>query len=571
MGVWAHVSCYERLMNTPQDRYEVIETIGMGATSRVDKARDTLIGRIVALKTFLHGFGSRDLQQQFLREAQIIGGLSHPNIVALYDVGTNKEGAPYFVMEYVEGNTLESVFEKGPLPFARVAVWAGDLATALGQAHRAKIIHGDVKPANILMTPEGQVKLGDFGVARFSTQVSGSGNLMGTPAYLSPEQILGNSQDSRSDLFSLGIVLYQMSTGVRPFDGDSAVAVCAQIISSAPLPPSHHNPSLPPAFDHVVMRCLSKNPADRYPTAEDLAALVYPFARNSHAEPTRSNPAAAQRARISWWSRPFQQKDMWIVASGLLLLISLASIVPAIRKHFIPTLTASAAMVDPSTVTPTRSTPPESVSSSMISITSSAVGDPPPTDSSSPSTKSESPLPRRSTPSTLRTARPAKSPASRGQASTLTPGPMRDASLLEGSATALAAAQPPRPVQLASLRIEIVSAVAEETLAVYAGQDVLISTRLDAASLGEPHHFDCLLSPGVHPLRVVLYRTDESLHMQKEGFAEIVSDGSNTLDIRVNRRSKLLIRKETVLEVSWPNPHSAEYTSPLAPASALSE
>ncbi|HEY4950961.1 MAG TPA: protein kinase [Candidatus Acidoferrales bacterium] len=558
-------------MNTPQDRYEVIETLGTGATSRVDKARDTLIGRIVALKTFLHGFGSRDLQQQFLREAQIIGGLSHPNIVALYDVGTSKEGAPYLVMEYVEGKTLESVFDSGPLPFPRVAVWAGDLATALGQAHRAKIIHGDVKPANILMTPQGQVKLGDFGVARLSTQGSGSGNLMGTPAYLSPEQILGNSQDSRSDLFSLGIVLYQMSTGIRPFDGDSAVAVCAQIISSAPLPPSHHNPALPPAFDQVVMRCLAKNPADRYATAEELAALVYPFARNSHAEPTRSNPAAARRAKISWWSQPFQQKDMWVAASGLLLLISLVSIVPALRKHLLSSLSASAAVVDPSTVAPTRSTPPESVSPSMNSITSSAVEDPPLTEASARSTKSESPLPRASTPSTSRTSRPPKSPADRGQVSTLTPGSTRDASLGEGSATAPSAAQPPRPVQLASLRIEVVSAIAEETLAVYAGQDVLISTRLDAASLGEPHHFDCLLSPGVHPLRVILYRTDESLHMQKEGFAEIVSDGSNTLDIRVNRRAKLLVRKETVLEVSWPNPHSAKYTSPLAPVSASSE
>src|SRR6202795_1346115 len=185
-------------MNPPQDRYEVIETLGTGATSRVYKARDTLIGRIVALKTFLHGFGSRDLQKQFLREAQIIGGLSHPNIVALYDVGTSKEGAPYLVMEYVEGKTLESVFDAGPLPLPRVAVWAGDLATALGQAHRAKIIHGDVKPANILVTSEHQVKLGDFGIARFSTQASGSGNLLGTPAYLSPEQILGHLQDSRS-------------------------------------------------------------------------------------------------------------------------------------------------------------------------------------------------------------------------------------------------------------------------------------------------------------------------------------------------------------------------------------
>jgi serine/threonine protein kinase len=544
----------------------------MGATSRVDKARDTLIGRTVALKTFLQGFGSRDLQQQFLREAQIIGGLSHPNIVALYDVGTNKDGAPYFVMEYVEGKTLESVFDAGPLPLPRVAVWAGDLATALGQAHRAKIIHGDVKPANILVTLERQVKLGDFGIARFSTQVSGSGNLMGTPAYLSPEQILGNLQDSRSDLFSLGIVLYQMSTGIRPFDGDSAVAVCAQIISSAPPPPSHHNPSLPPAFDHLVMRCLSKNPADRYPTAEALAASVYPLARNRHAEPPRSNSAAAQRAKTSWRSRPFQHKDMWTVAAGLLLLISVVSIVPALRKHSIPTLTASAALVDPSAVTPTGSTPLESASPSMISITSSAVVDSPVTDSSSPSTKPESPLSRLSTPSTSKTSRRAKSPATRQQPSTLTPGPTRDASLGQPTAAAPSAnAQPPRPKQLASLRVEIVSAIAEETLAVYAGQDVLISTRLDSAHLGEPLHFDCPLSPGAHPLRVALYRADESLHMQKEGFAEIATDGSNTLDIRVNRRSKLLIRKDVVLEVSWPNPYSAQYTSPLAPVSTSSK
>ncbi|HXE33742.1 MAG TPA: serine/threonine-protein kinase [Verrucomicrobiae bacterium] len=232
-------------MSTPQNRYEVLESLGTGATSRVDKARDTVIGRTVALKTLLRGFGSRDLQQQFLREAQIIGGLSHPNIVALFDVGTNSEGAPYFVMEYVEGKTLESFFNTTPLTVARAAAWAGDLATALGQAHRANVIHGDVKPANILVTLAQQVKLGDFGIARFSTQASGGGNLMGTPAYLSPEQILGNLQDSRSDLFSLGIVLYQMSTGKRPFDGDSVEAVCAQIISSAPLPPSHHNPLLP--------------------------------------------------------------------------------------------------------------------------------------------------------------------------------------------------------------------------------------------------------------------------------------------------------------------------------------
>ncbi len=147
----------------------------------------------------------------------------------------------------------------------------------LSRAHRAKVIHGDIKPANILITKDGQVKLGDFGIARFATQVSTSGILMGTPAYLSPEQIQGNAQDTRSDLFSLGIILYQMTTGVRPFSGSSVSAVCAQIVAVTPPPPSHHNPSLPAAFDHIVMRCLAKDPADRYATAEALGASLYPF------------------------------------------------------------------------------------------------------------------------------------------------------------------------------------------------------------------------------------------------------------------------------------------------------
>ena len=151
-----------------------------------------------------------------------------------------------------------------------------DMASALARAHQCKVIHGDVKPANILITKEGQVKLGDFGIARFATQVSGSGSVLGTPAYLSPEQILGGKQDTRSDLFSLGIILYQMTTGVRPFDGTSVGAVCAQIVSSTPPPPSHHNPSLPPAFDHIVMRCLAKEPAQRYADAESLGASLYP-------------------------------------------------------------------------------------------------------------------------------------------------------------------------------------------------------------------------------------------------------------------------------------------------------
>ena len=560
-------------MSNPQNRYEVLESLGTGATSRVDKARDTVIGRTVALKTLLRGFGSRDLQQQFLREAQIIGGLSHPNIVALFDVGTSSEGAPYFVMEYVEGKTLESFFDAGPLPIARAAVWAGDLATALGQAHRASVIHGDVKPANILVTLDQQVKLGDFGIARLSTQVSGSGNLMGTPAYLSPEQILGNVQDSRSDLFSLGIVLYQMTTGQRPFDGDSVEAVCAQIISTAPLPPSQHNPSLTAAFDQVVMRCLSKNPDDRFPTAEALAAAIYPFARNAGAAAVHSGARAPRSRNVSWWSRPFRQKDVWTFAAVLLLLISGGSIVSALRKHSMPSLTASAAMVDRHATDPAATAPPSSVSIAPASLATSETVVSPPADTSPASTKPESMLPP-ATPSTSKIPPRPKATAPQQHGSDLTTGPARLAPLGKtAAAVSPSSAQEPSPKPLASLRVEIVSAIAEGTLVVYSGQDLLVSARLDATHAGDSLHFDCPLSTGAHPLRVVLYRADESLHVQKEGFAEIVSDGSNTLDIHIGRRSKFLIRKEAALEITWPNPHVAggKYASQLAAVSTPSK
>ena len=563
-----------QLMSNPQNRYEVFENLGTGATSRVDKARDTLIGRTVALKTLLRGFGSRDLQQQFLREAQIIGGLSHPHIVALYDVGTNQDGAPYFVMEYVEGKTLEAFFEAGPLPLYRAAAWAGDLATALGQAHRANVIHGDVKPANILVTSDNQVKLGDFGVARFSTQASGSGNLMGTPAYLSPEQIRGSSQDSRSDLFSLGIVLYQMSTGFRPFDGDSVEAVCAQIVSSTPPPPSSYNPTFPPAFDEVVMRCLSKNPEERFPSAEAMAAAVYPFARTKRTTPSKAHPDATQRIKVSWWNRPFQQKDKWAVAAGLLVLVSVGVTFRAIRRHSVPNLTAVAAPADIPSVTPNRGASDPAVSTSTAAIASPEVLEAPQTESPSVLIKPELSVPSVNTPPSPKSSRRAKSSVAAQHDSALKTGPERDASHAQPSGTAPSAtAQRALPKPLSSLHVEIVSAIAEETLAVYAGQEVLVSTRLDSAHLGEALEFDCPLSAGTHPLRVVLYHADDSLHLQKEGFAEIVSDGSNTLDIRVNRRSKLLIRKEAALEVTWPKASSAstEHTSPVMAASISSK
>src|SRR6266403_1398769 len=176
------------MITLTKERYEILGHLGSGASSRVDKARDNVIGRTVALKTFLNDFG-HGLEQQFLREAQIVGQLSNPSIVQLYDVGINEHGIPFLVMEYVAGKTLEDHLDPSALPLQRACAWAADLAGALALAHRAGIIHGDFKPGNILVTAENKVKLGDFGIARFASQSSGSGNLRGTPAYLAPEQI----------------------------------------------------------------------------------------------------------------------------------------------------------------------------------------------------------------------------------------------------------------------------------------------------------------------------------------------------------------------------------------------
>src|SRR5947208_12252412 len=243
-------------------RYEALESIGSGTTSRVERARDNVIGRTVALKTFIHSFGE-DLEEQFLREAQLVGQLSHPAIVQLYDVGVHEHGTPFLVMEYIAGKTLEERLESSSLTVQRACAWAADLARALALAHRAGIIHGDIKTGNIFVTPEEKVKLGDFGIARLATQVSHSDRLKGTPAYLAPEQILGATQDQRSDQFSFGIVFYEMLTGARPFDGDTVGAVCSEILYVAPLPPSNLNPAVPPDLERVMARCLPKNPLYR--------------------------------------------------------------------------------------------------------------------------------------------------------------------------------------------------------------------------------------------------------------------------------------------------------------------
>src|SRR6266478_1047391 len=555
-------------------RYEIVSTIGVGATSRVDKAHDTLIDRTVALKTFGHGFGSEELQKQFVREAQILGRLSHPNIVSIYDLGANEDGSAYLVMEFVPGKTLESVMAaQGALPLARVGVWAGDLANALNRAHRADIVHGDVKPANIFVTDEGHIKLGDFGIARYATQLSGSGKLVGTPAYLSPEQIKGETQDHRSDIFSLGIILYQMATGVRPFDGSSVTAVCAQIVAAEPPPPSRHNPQLPKEFDRIVMRCLAKDPNARYASGESLAASLYPFAR-SKAE------AAPNRFDFSWWKRPLHARDKWIALTACataILAIPGVHNWNARRNH--SNSVVSAASLLTGQVADSTSSPPEArlpITGGPMAITNIPNLNGPYGDA----------------PSHSRSARVQSQPAKHQKVATsghgngtqgngqsisgnVTKTPAENSSRSRETSNPEAAINPvhtPAAGEVA-LNIEIASAIDGETLAIYADQHLVATSPLSVTASGEMLHLERPLAAGPHEFRVALYRPDQSLHLERGGLAEIQSGSANLLSIKVVKHAKMLVKKDAALEILWPGAPSAKNSKPaetIADASASS-
>lgn len=261
-------------------RYEVIDVIGVGANSRVMRAHDPMIGRIVALKLFSPALAQGEGRNRFLQEARVVGQLSHPCIITLHDMGIEESTkTPYLVMEFVEGQPLEKVIAKGNIPFPRACAWVAEVASALHAAHRKGVIHGDIKPANILILDDGRVKLTDFGMARLASHDKKDTPLLGTPAYWCPEQIMGRPQDARSDIFSLGVVLYEMVTGKRPFDADSLQGICTRVLSCKPLPASHANPSLPRAFDEVISRCLEKEPPHRYQSVDLLAMDLYPLAR----------------------------------------------------------------------------------------------------------------------------------------------------------------------------------------------------------------------------------------------------------------------------------------------------
>lgn len=317
--------------------YEVVARIGAGGMGEVWRARDHRLERDVAIKVLPARIASdTQFRKRFEREAKAVAQLAHPNICSLYDIGDG-----YMVMELLDGETLAARIARGPLAPREAAQIGAEIAEALDQAHRHSIVHRDLKPDNVMLTPSG-VKLLDFGVARHleatDLRLTGVGSVIGTAQYMSPEQAQGRPADPRSDIFSLGAVLYESVSGLAAFKGDSPISVIAAIVTREPIPLSQCCPGVPASLENVIARCLEKSPERRWQSARDVAEQLRRIAKGE--EPAlRSAPAKARRPTA------------WIVATAMLAAIALAlGVLVATRLRVAPVPRIAAVIDTPSGV-----------------------------------------------------------------------------------------------------------------------------------------------------------------------------------------------------------------------------
>lgn len=257
-------------------RYEVLGELGQGAMGIVYKAKDPLIDRVVAIKTINLGLAldeKEEYEGRFYQEAKAAGRLNHPNIVTIYDVGKSGDVA-YIAMEFLQGRELRDIMnDSGLLPVDQVLDIAAQVAQGLAYAHEHDIVHRDVKPSNIMVVRDGHAKITDFGIARMASSAvrTQTGMVLGSPKYMSPEQVMGKAIDQRSDIFSLGVMLYEMLTGQAPFNGENVNAIMYQTLNAVPAPPNTLNPAVPEMVNFILAKALAKKVEDRYQNAKDFA------------------------------------------------------------------------------------------------------------------------------------------------------------------------------------------------------------------------------------------------------------------------------------------------------------
>ena len=313
----------ERAMTLPVGArlgpYEILSLIGVGGMGEVYTARDTRLDRAVAVKVLLNDLVDRpDRRRRFETEARAISSLHHPHICPLFDVG-EQDGVAFFVMEYLEGETLDDRLTRGPLPAKEMLAYASQIADALDHAHRERFVHRDLKPSNVMLTPSG-AKLLDFGLVRRTVvepvaplvsstisfdqhKLTAEGAILGTFQYMAPEQLEGKDADARTDIFALGTLMFEMATGQKAFEGSSQASLIASILTHQPPPVSsaRRDAVLPPALDHVIERCLAKNPADRWQTARDVKLeLEWIAGAGDQVKRTMSWPRVRRREAIAW-------------------------------------------------------------------------------------------------------------------------------------------------------------------------------------------------------------------------------------------------------------------------------
>ena len=314
-------------------RYRLGERIGTGGMADVRKGVDVRLGREVAVKVLRPDL-ARDpsFQARFRREAQAAASLNAASIVSVYDTGEDPHGVPYIVMEFVAGRTLRDVIhDEGRLLPQRALELTADICAALEVAHAAGIVHRDIKPANVMLTPAGQVKVMDFGIARAAADTSGATQtaaVIGTAAYLSPEQARGDHVDARSDLYSTGCLLFELVSGVPPFTGDSPVAVAYQHVREEPEPPSAYDGTLPPEVDAVVLKAMTKDPAGRYQSAAEMREdLLRARAGQAVAAPSvvESSTVAERPAAVLVDPRRRRTARGLVLAAFLLLLVGIGA------------------------------------------------------------------------------------------------------------------------------------------------------------------------------------------------------------------------------------------------------